>query len=827
MKIRLLLIILVCSFLSLSAQDADIIKLKGFGEIPISKVGNNYLANFGKHGSFILSGKLNPLNLEATVSVEQLRNLPGFKVFSNIGLQNAKIHLSPVGFKITAAADTKKNLGKLLKSLNVGEPALQVSAMVSTDGFALEGILDFTKNPIIWNLIPNKTRITIQRIILEAGAGFSCENKGDAPNQKKKSFGIDEPTIGVKTEMLIKPTQWDKDLRMVSQLTYDLISQEITGAGSIVDTWKNPFGLSQHFKNDAVVLTNTAVQLGWIPGSPSFTSIGFIIENGKFFDLEFSMGLSIAPANGEVALMAKRNEITLNDLTTILRKGFNLKVPDIFPDDIYIKDAEVLFSPNGGQVGEFVIERGFALGGKAKISNAFEASINFYVNEEDGFLLSFDLDANIRETLMKEFKKVKSIAPVMDLVLSSFEVEKIQLLLKAGTDLSLAGKTYVKLSIFDRPLEFEWSGKFDPESLVKDIVKRVSDLSAAEIAEIVKRVNKAVVEAGKASKKIAADAWDEAGKLADQAKTASKHMTHSQKECDKECVPKHAKKLYKPLEKGSKNAVDRFYEGVIRELVAINGENPVETANQRSQYVKAEWDQLLAQIDRDWKKIRDDRTYVRFYLMPDNAADGGRRFRKIIDEEHQSHITYRETIWQKMMSERPGQIKEVALKSVEIPVGTYHFQSVAAKELTKGFLEFPGKNPGWAKNGNKMGIWTKSTNPNKRFVFEKKRTNAYYTIVAETNANFAMDCKGKTRENGTAIQGYSKHFGESQQFYLKHLGNGRFKIYHKSGLVVCLKDKNNTSNGNKIHLWSDHNAASTEWYLINANNGQRFIPKQK
>ena len=64
-------------------------------------------------------------------------------------------------------------------------------------------------------------------------------------------------------------------------------------------------------------------------------------------------------------------------------------------------------------------------------------------------------------------------------------------------------------------------------------------------------------------------------------------------------------------------------------------------------------------------------------------------------------------------------------------------------------------------------------------------------------------------------------------FYLKHLGKGRFKIFHRSGKVVCLNDNKNDGNGNKVHIWDNHGAISTEWYLINSASGKVYIPKSK
>ncbi len=169
----------------------------------------------------------------------------------------------------------------------------------------------------------------------------------------------------------------------------------------------------------------------------------------------------------------------------------------------------------------------------------------------------------------------------------------------------------------------------------------------------------------------------------------------------------------------------------------------------------------------------------------------------------------------------------VELKGVKITSDTYYIQSAMSYgRSNNGYLEFPGND--WNKKGNMMGIWTKDSNPNKLFKFEKPRRSAYYNIRAARSNNGVIDCKGGRTDKGTPLQLWEiGDNNQAQQFYLKHLDNGRFKIYHKSGKVICLKDNRHDNNGNKVHLWDDHNAITTNWYLINAGTGKIFVPDGK
>ncbi len=165
------------------------------------------------------------------------------------------------------------------------------------------------------------------------------------------------------------------------------------------------------------------------------------------------------------------------------------------------------------------------------------------------------------------------------------------------------------------------------------------------------------------------------------------------------------------------------------------------------------------------------------------------------------------------------------LVGVKVPEGIYQIQSAMSYgRSNKGYLHFPGSN--WYKQWISMSNWTNNNSPQTMFHFHKYHNNSYYTITAGKRKyrQLAMDCKGGKTSKGTPIHSWKTHNGTSQQFSLKHLGNGRFKIYHRSGKVVCLKDNKHDNNGNKVHLWNDHNAITTEWYLINIATKQKFVP---
>ncbi|MDY0131526.1 MAG: RICIN domain-containing protein [Desulforegulaceae bacterium] len=171
-------------------------------------------------------------------------------------------------------------------------------------------------------------------------------------------------------------------------------------------------------------------------------------------------------------------------------------------------------------------------------------------------------------------------------------------------------------------------------------------------------------------------------------------------------------------------------------------------------------------------------------------------------------------------------IAEKSLKGTEVPPYKFYIQSAMSYgRSNRGYLEFPGKD--WNYKGNTMDIWTKDSGLNKLFKFEKPYHSSHYIIRAAHSGDGVIDCRGGKTTDGTPLHLWTKgNNNQAQQFYLKHLGSGRFKIYHKSGKVVCLKNNKTDKNGNKVHIWKDHNSITTEWYLINAYTNKAYIPNK-
>src|SRR6056297_889746 len=489
MKKIIFTLILFLAITSVYSQ-AEKINIPGFGTLPVTKNGDNYQVTLDNYGTFDFKGTLNPFDLETAVKVEQLKEFPGYEVMSNLGLKDIKLKVSSAGLFIGAKADTEKNLKVLFDFLNIEAPYVTINTKISKSSFALESILNFAREPVIAKVIPPAgTELHVEKLSMLAGAGTGGAN------------------ISVITEVHMKPTKWDPALKTKFELAYNLRNQEITGSGSMMDTWADPFGLDKHLKKNSISFTNTAVSFGWVIGAPSPTTLGLAVENATFFDLEFGAKMSISPANGQIALEANRNKMTMNDFSSILREGFGLSVPDVFPNNVYVKDVKILYSPNGGEIGEVEIEQGFAMKGRANLLGAVEAEIDYFANWEDGFYLDYRFNADLKNALMKEIKKTNLPQAATEKVLSTFQLRKVHTRLEAGMDLKMSGETHVEFEVFGNSHDFKMQASLDPERIINSIIDKIK--AQSKIMQVAEDVVKIAGSAATASIKTVEKGWTE------------------------------------------------------------------------------------------------------------------------------------------------------------------------------------------------------------------------------------------------------------------------------------------------------------------------------
>ena len=165
------------------------------------------------------------------------------------------------------------------------------------------------------------------------------------------------------------------------------------------------------------------------------------------------------------------------------------------------------------------------------------------------------------------------------------------------------------------------------------------------------------------------------------------------------------------------------------ELGQISGETAAETAEIRSSFVKQEWDNLVAGLDADWAKIRKDDSYIRFYLMPSSASNGGKKFRKLVDEEKQKHHDYRNRIWNKLMTETREYNPEKQAEAQGTVVGR-RFIIQSAMNYGKnngGCWDIPG-HPQVVNKGSNIQVWNLDDGHDRVYRFHETNEPGFYEI---------------------------------------------------------------------------------------------------
>jgi hypothetical protein len=442
--------------------------------------------------------------------------------------------------------------------------------------------------------------------------------------------------------------------------------------------------------------------------------------------------------------------------------------------------------------------------------------------KQKGLEIAANFDDKIKDDLVNELRKVEQLAPIIETILNTLEVRESHAALIFNTDASLGGELDFNITLFGKKLPIpKFKGKIDLNTIVNHLVSTIEK----EAVNLIANLDKVVKEAGEIAKKASA----EADKLLSDAKTVAKH-THSKDECDKKCCPNHARELSSPIVEGSFDAVRKFYFDVFPTLGKIHGSTPDETRQMRSNLIKADWDALFTTIDHRWDKILKDRTYVRFYILPSSAANGGKIYRNEVKEYRQKDLNYRKTVWERMMKNTSTGKEEAKIKGSKIPKGTYYIKSVKAGNSDNGYFDisYNKEKKKWKLKGQRLQIWTKDNSGAKKYKFHKNRYLSYYIITPASDSKFALDCEGGKSSKKTPIHLWSTHKGGSQQFYLEHKGNGKFAIVPKRDHNKCLAlvDNKNANNGNKIHLWTYSDSPSKQWYLINTKTNKKYIPKQ-
>ncbi len=636
-KLFFTFILVMFAFGTIMSQN---INIKGFGNIPVKKEGKNYLIQIGKFGEFAFQGSLDPRDLTAKVQVDQLAHMPGFRVLSKLGLTDIFLNISGNGLYLNAKADTKSSLKKVCDLLKITTPYIDVSAAIAPKALDLKGSMEFSDGPVQFLNI-SETGTVVK---------FSSANISTTLEPGTAELGFE-------TNALITPTKFDPELNCTYSFTYDLVTQTLTGAGSMMSDWINPLGTSNFVGPNSIRFSNAAVEMGINIATLAPVNLGFAVEEAKLFSLDFGVVVSIDPVGKEVAFMGKRTKMNVNDFTTFLREGFGLKVPNVLPDIYYIEQPRVLFSPNGGSVGEVDIEKGIALGGHVKIGDAMEGPIHFNFDMENEITLHMDLQYDFRKFVMNEVRKIKPLAPVANEILKTFQVRKLYVDLYANKDdKKFNGAAKCDFEVFGKAHHIEFEAALEPEVIVQKLVNEIKKQAAPQMLAATKAISDNVKKiAGPAlssSINIAQQGFNKLGNFGKVVAEYRHHITHDN--CFGSCVPKRANHLTGPVLQSSNAAVDEFYNKLHDRLIQLNGITPEQTMDLRYQAVGNQWKRLMNNLDNKWKAVKDDQHYHGYDKDPGDVAKLGREYRRLVNLKYIEHLNYRRALWKRLLTHGDG-----------------------------------------------------------------------------------------------------------------------------------------------------------------------------
>ncbi|MDX2304350.1 MAG: hypothetical protein NW226_16210 [Microscillaceae bacterium] len=481
MKIKLAVFFWV--FAVSSAYSQNTITLPGFGQISVKQNADMYTVNIQEFGSFDFRGSLKPLSLETEVSLEQLSKLPGYEYIQVLELEEMKLQITSDTLKLSGKADTQKKLKGLCNALNLKAPYIDFIAFITPKSMLLTGNMDFGASPVVVDVSAQTgTRFTLNKMILKAESGMG----------KKNSF-----LLSVLADMNIKPTSKDPDLASQLELSYNLLSTEIIGAGVIKDTWADPLGISQYlkFEKESISFTNTAVALGWLPAASVPSTLGFASEKAKWLDLDFQIAASVSPVHGEIALMAHNKEMKASDFIRMLEEGFGLTVAaNLFPAELLFYDTDMLVSPNGGKVKDVEITRGFLLKGGVKLQNIMAGKVNLYSNVKDSLFLDIDLNPEelhqqLENKVDKEKGEDSKLEQALKEALAVLDIKKIFLHLEADKKNNLIGQTHCELLLFGKEMNFTFEGTLQPDKIMNNILLKISKIALEQFDKKIKKGN--------------------------------------------------------------------------------------------------------------------------------------------------------------------------------------------------------------------------------------------------------------------------------------------------------------------------------------------------
>ncbi len=110
------------------------------------------------------------------------------------------------------------------------------------------------------------------------------------------------------------------------------------------------------------------------------------------------------------------------------------------------------------------------------------------------------------------------------------------------------------------------------------------------------------------------------------------------------------------------------------------------------------------------------------------------------------------------------------------------------------------------------------------FRFDKDPYELYYKIILGHSNQNAVDLITDILQSNQSLSVNTINYGSGQNFYLKYVGNGRYKIFHCSGKVVTISFNKYNDSSNAI-LTDDINSPESEWVFVDSETLEIYKPQ--
>ncbi|MDD2565128.1 MAG: hypothetical protein PHU27_13025 [Salinivirgaceae bacterium] len=109
------------------------------------------------------------------------------------------------------------------------------------------------------------------------------------------------------------------------------------------------------------------------------------------------------------------------------------------------------------------------------------------------------------------------------------------------------------------------------------------------------------------------------------------------------------------------------------------------------------------------------------------------------------------------------------------------------------------------------------------FRFDKDPYDQYYKILLGKTHDNCMDVMYNYSEQTQRVVISHIGYGMGQSFYLKHIGNGRYKIFHSSGKALSIRSSADTAES-EVFLVDDINQPEVFWMFIDPSSNEVYQP---